>query len=78
MGHVPNPATLTKALKEEAARLGFSACGVARATAWDGRRPLSDWLDAGHHGSMEWMERRAEQRAAPQGLWGAATGMLWW
>jgi epoxyqueuosine reductase len=60
---------LTKALKIEALRLGFVECGVTRADAVDGKAVLSDWLAAQHHGTMDWMETRAEQRASPQALW---------
>jgi epoxyqueuosine reductase len=30
---------------------------------------LAAWLAAGHHGSMAWMERRAEERGDPRVLW---------
>jgi len=58
------------ALKAEAARIGFAACGIARADAAprSGER-LRAWLADGAHGDMIWMESRAEQRAAPVGLW---------
>ena len=67
---------LTKALKAEAERLGFVQCGVARADAFDGRGALSDWLEAGHHGSMDWMAARADQRAGPQKLWPEARSVI--
>ncbi|HWV12232.1 MAG TPA: tRNA epoxyqueuosine(34) reductase QueG, partial [Sphingobium sp.] len=43
---------------------------IARADAAPqaGQR-LREWLDAGRHGDMLWMEDRAEQRASPVGLW---------
>ncbi|UVO55001.1 tRNA epoxyqueuosine(34) reductase QueG [Sphingomonas sp. SUN039] len=56
--------------------LGFADCGIARADAHDGRMPLGDWLAAGHHGTMDWMEGRADQRAAPQGLWPNARSVI--
>ena len=61
---------LASALKAEAERLGFAACGVARADAAPlaGER-LRAWLAEGCHGDMIWMEARAEQRAAPAALW---------
>jgi epoxyqueuosine reductase len=61
---------LSDALKAEAARIGFAACGIARADAapLSGER-LRAWLADGAHGDMIWMESRAEQRAAPAGLW---------
>ena len=60
----------TQALKAEAARIGFAACGIARADAapLSGER-LREWLADGAHGDMIWMESRADQRAAPAGLW---------
>lgn len=33
------------------------------------RERLPEWLAAGHHGTMDWMAERAEQRAAPGALW---------
>ncbi|WP_093019087.1 tRNA epoxyqueuosine(34) reductase QueG [Sphingobium sp. YR768] len=57
-------------LKAEALRLGFAACRIARADAApkSGER-LREWLDAGYHGDMLWMEERSEQRGSPTGLW---------
>jgi epoxyqueuosine reductase len=62
--------TLVSALKAEAARIGFAACGVARADAAPlaGER-LRAWLAQGCHGDMIWMENRADERASPSGLW---------
>jgi epoxyqueuosine reductase len=73
---VPNPADLTKALKAEALRVGFSSVGIARADSFDGRERLSDWLDLGWHGTMDWMASRADQRAAPQALWPDARSIV--
>ena len=67
---------LTKALKAQAEKLGFVAFGVTAADAIDGRAALGEWLEAGHHGTMEWMESRAEQRAQPQVLWPEAYSMI--
>ncbi|NWK94950.1 tRNA epoxyqueuosine(34) reductase QueG [Sphingobium lactosutens] len=62
--------TLEQRLKAEALRLGFAACRIAPADVAPrtGER-LRQWLDAGHHGEMLWMEDRAEQRGSPKGLW---------
>ena len=64
------PPSLSQRLKAEAARIGFAASGIARADAAPqaGAR-LRAWLADGAHGDMIWMESRAEQRAAPAGLW---------
>ncbi len=72
----PKHQNLSKALKAEAARLGFAACGIARADAVDGRAALGDWLAADHHGTMDWMAARADQRAAPQTLWPEARSII--
>ena len=76
VSRVTNANLLTKALKAEAARLGFAACGVTRADAVDGQAALHAWLAAGHHGTMDWMATRADQRAAPQELWPAAKSVI--
>ncbi|WP_182911871.1 tRNA epoxyqueuosine(34) reductase QueG [Sphingomonas cavernae] len=62
--------TLETAIKAEAARLGFAACGFARADAAPRTAArLAAWLAEGCHGDMIWMESRAEQRGSPAGLW---------
>ena len=61
---------LTRLLKQKAAELGFVAVGIASADAAPlaGAR-LRNWLAAGAHGDMVWMESRVGQRAAPTALW---------
>jgi epoxyqueuosine reductase len=60
---------LTADLKAEALRLGFDACGVARAERLDEHaRRLETWLDEGRHGSMQWMEGNFEKRVDPTRL----------
>ena len=57
-------------IKAKARELGFAACGIARADAAPRTAErLRQWLDAGMHGDMIWMETRAEQRGSPAGLW---------
>ena len=73
---MPYDASLTKALKAEADRLGFASCGITRADAVDGRMALTEWLAEGHHATMDWMEARAEKRAAPQNLWPEARSVI--
>ncbi len=63
------------ALKAEAARLGFVACGIAPASQSFSPQ-LGEWLEAGHHGSMEWMDARQDQRASPQALWAEARSVI--
>ncbi|KWV94930.1 tRNA epoxyqueuosine(34) reductase QueG [Erythrobacter sp. AP23] len=64
-------------LREEAARLGFATCGFAPATPDPHRvARLEEFLGAGRHGSMQWMEDRKVQRASPQGLWPEAMSVI--
>ncbi|MBK8630861.1 MAG: tRNA epoxyqueuosine(34) reductase QueG [Sphingomonadales bacterium] len=70
-----NNNSLAKALKAEAARLGFATCGIAGA-GHDFGTQLSGWLDDGCHGEMGWMEARAHQRRGPQALWPEARSVI--
>jgi epoxyqueuosine reductase len=61
---------LEEAIRAEAERLGFVACGFTSAAAADAAGlDLRRWLEAGHHGTMEWMEARAHHRVSPRALW---------
>ncbi|WP_374551116.1 tRNA epoxyqueuosine(34) reductase QueG [Sphingobium yanoikuyae] len=69
--------TLEQRLKAQAAQLGFGACAIARADAAPRTAErLRQWLEAGHHGDMLWMEERAEQRGSPTGLWPEARSVI--
>ncbi len=70
-----NNTSLAKALKAEAARLGFATCGITGA-GHDFGTQLSGWLDDGCHGEMGWMEARAHQRRGPQALWPEARSVI--
>ncbi|MCH8616565.1 tRNA epoxyqueuosine(34) reductase QueG [Sphingomonas sp. SM33] len=69
--------TLKDAIRAEAERLGFVACGFARADGADvAGIDLRRWLEAGHHGTMGWMEERAHHRVSPQALWPEAKSAI--
>ncbi len=60
---------LAKSLKQEAARLGFDACGIARAQRLDEEAErLESWLANGRHASMAYMARNFEKRVDPRKL----------
>ena len=60
---------LTAGIKDEARRLGFSACGVARAERLDDEAAhLDRWLNEGRHGEMKYMERGIDLRVDPSTL----------
>lgn len=52
----------TELLRERALELGFHAFGVAPAGPIDPEARLRAWLDAGYHGTLDWMEETAERR----------------
>ena len=69
--------TLQDQLRDEARALGFAACGFTGADEDPLRSArFEEWLGAGSHGSMEWMESRKVQRASPQGLWPEAKSVI--
>jgi len=68
---------LRSRLEAEARSLGFVAVGFAPAKEDPVRtQRLERWLGDGAHGTMEWMEARADQRRAPQALWPEARSVI--
>src|SRR6516164_10057920 len=63
-----NPDELTTALKQRAAELGFSLCGVAPAVSPDGAARLSQWLAAGYAGQMHYIANRADAYRHPRSI----------
>ena len=64
-------------IRAEAERLGFVSCGFARADAVpEAGERLREWLSLGRHGTMGWMEERADQRGHPQALWPEARSVI--
>src|SRR5580658_6900561 len=65
------------AIRSQAAALGFEACGFARVDApWPASARLAEFVGAGRHGTMGWIERTAERRAHPQAMWGEARSAI--
>jgi epoxyqueuosine reductase len=57
--------------------LGFDAIGFCSAAlAPEAGERLHRFIAAGHHGTMDWMEGRAEQRAQPTALWPEARSAI--
>ena len=70
-------ASLKQQIFDKAKELGFAAWGIARADAVpEAGERLKEWIAAGNHGEMGWIEERAEQRASPQGLWPEAKSVI--
>lgn len=55
-------------IKAEALRLGFDACGIAKAEPirQEVAEEFREWLRQGHHASMQYMENHLEKRLNPQ------------
>ncbi|HEY2837120.1 MAG TPA: tRNA epoxyqueuosine(34) reductase QueG [Rhizomicrobium sp.] len=63
-------ATIKEKIKTFALGEGFDLVRVTDAKAAAGNREgLSSYLAASHHGDMDWMEARHEQRVDPSALW---------
>jgi epoxyqueuosine reductase len=61
---------LTAFLKRESAALGFDLCRVTRPDSIpDAKQRLGQFIDAGRHGTMEWMAETRERRGDPRTLW---------
>lgn len=68
---------LQAALIAEANRIGFAAVGFAPAADNPLQvKRLQEWLGNGHHGTMEWMEARADVRQGPQSMWPEAASVI--
>ena len=70
-------AQLKEKICEAAAAQGFDACHIVNAES-DAKagQGLQDFINAGHHGQMDWMESRMDERAAPQKLWPEAQSVI--
>lgn len=56
----------TEIVFEMARDLGFDLCGIAPLDVPPAAQRFQDWLDAGRHGSMGWLERDRERIADPR------------
>ena len=60
--------SLSHKIKAEALRLGFSACGIAKAEPVDAEtaRAFRNWLRQGGHATMQYMENYEDKRLDPR------------
>ena len=67
----------SETIKTKAAELGFCKAGIVPAAELsdEGDR-LREWLTAGRHGEMRWMEREPEKRADPRVLFPGARTVI--
>jgi epoxyqueuosine reductase len=72
-----NPARLKEKLVARARDEGFATLRVTRPEAIpEAATRLRGWLEAGHHGTMDWMADRTDWRAAPEALWPEARSVI--
>jgi epoxyqueuosine reductase len=68
---------LKTAIRAQALKRGFDVCGFARADRpWAAGERLSAFVEAGRHGTMEWMQTTRERRSHPQAMWPGARSAL--
>ena len=64
-----NRTKITQQIKDEATRLGFLQCGIARADFLEEEAPrLENWLKKNAHGEMHYMENHFDKRLDPRVL----------
>ncbi len=67
----------TQWIKEEAKRLGFLSCGISKAEFLEEEAPrLEAWLNANHHGQMQYMENHFDKRLDPTKLVDGARSVI--
>jgi epoxyqueuosine reductase len=65
------------AIQTEALGLGFDACRIARVDApWPAAARLAEFVGAGRHGTMAWIERTAGRRSHPRAMWPEARSAI--
>jgi epoxyqueuosine reductase len=69
-------AALTEQIRAEARRLGFDACGFARAEPHPHEARLREWLARGENGTMRWMEREPDRRSDPRAVLAGARTVI--
>ena len=57
----------TNLLRQKAAELGFSFCGISKAEFLEDEAPrLEEWLKRGYHGKMQYLENHFDKRLDPR------------
>ena len=73
MGHT----SLRLRFGQEAQKAGFSAYGFANLPeTWDAEQGLRDFISAGYHGDMMWMQDTLDRRAHPKAMWPEAKSAI--
>jgi len=69
-----DPKTL---IRQRAARYGFDAIGFTSVDRpWPAGARLAEFVQAGRHGTMDWIEETLERRSHPRGMWPQARSAI--
>jgi len=64
-------------IRAQARSLGFDLCQFADVTApWPASARLAAFVEAGHHGEMDWMATTQDRRSHPTAMWGEARSAI--
>ncbi|HEX4179191.1 MAG TPA: tRNA epoxyqueuosine(34) reductase QueG [Caulobacteraceae bacterium] len=64
-------------IRAEAQRLGFDACGFAAVDQpWPASGRLAEFVEAGRHGSMDWLAETVARRRHPRAMWPGARSAI--
>jgi epoxyqueuosine reductase len=64
-------------IRIEAASLGFDVCGFASVDSpWPAEARLAEFVAAGRHGEMAWLETTQERRKHPKAMWAGARSAI--
>lgn len=64
----PDLAQLARQIKDWGNELGFQQVGITDTNLSEAERQLMAWLDQGHHGEMDYMQRHGKKRTRPDQL----------
>ncbi|MGQ7845116.1 tRNA epoxyqueuosine(34) reductase QueG [Granulosicoccus sp. 3-233] len=65
---IDDPSTLTRFVKQAAAELGLQHCAITDTDLGEHETHLLNWLAAGFHGEMDYMQRHGTRRSRPAEL----------
>lgn len=65
---MPDFRQLAADIKQWAHEAGFDDCGITHTDLGEDETRLFNWLDAGHHGDMQWMASHGTKRSRPAEL----------
>ncbi|HEY2660182.1 MAG TPA: tRNA epoxyqueuosine(34) reductase QueG [Caulobacteraceae bacterium] len=64
-------------IRAQALALGFDVCGFASVeTPWAASERLAEFVAAGRHGEMAWIETTQDRRAHPRAMWAGARSAI--